>query len=94
MQCQRWFEKFRSGNLSVNDSSHSSRSNEIDTEKIKVLLDENPYLAARYITDDLEISHTRVLNHIHRISYVIMSLCQLYRYARLDRGPAGATDRC
>ena len=43
---------------------------EIDTDEIKVLLDENPCLTARNIAEDLQISHTSVLNHIHEISYV------------------------
>ena len=68
--CQRWFEKFRSGNLLVNNSSRTGRPTEIDTDKIKVLLDENPYSTARDIADDLQISHTSVLNHIHKIGYV------------------------
>ena len=68
--CQRWFEKFRSGNFSVKDSSRTSRPTEINTDKIKVLLDENPYLTARDIAEDLQISHTSVLNHIRKIGYV------------------------
>ena len=56
--------------MSVNDSSRTGWSTEIDTDKIKVLLDENPYLTARDITDDLQISHRIVLNHIHKIGYV------------------------
>ena len=68
--CQRWFEKFRSGNFSVKDSSRTSRPTEINTDKIKVLLNENPYLTARDIAEDLQISHTSVLNHIRKIGYV------------------------
>ena len=68
--CQRWFENFRWGNLSVSDSSRTGRPTEIDTDKIKVLLDENPCLTAPEIADDLQISHTSVLNHIHKIGYV------------------------
>ena len=44
---KRWFEKFRSGILSVKDSSRPFRSTEINTDKIKVLVDENPYSMLR-----------------------------------------------
>ena len=65
---QRWFEKFWSGNLSVENSSRTGRLTEIETDKIKVLFDENPYLTTQDIAGDLEISHTSVLNHIiHKI---------------------------
>ena len=36
---KRWFEKFWSGILSVKDSSRPVRPTEIDTDKIKVLVD-------------------------------------------------------
>jgi len=74
--CRRWFEKFRSGNLSVNDSSRTGRPTVIDTDKIKVLLDENPYFTARDIADDLQISYPNVLNHIHKIGYVSRLGCR------------------
>jgi len=57
--CQRWVEKFRSGNLSVNNSSRTGRPTDIETDKIKVLLDENLYLKARDIADVFR-SHTQV----------------------------------
>ena len=37
--CQKWFEKFGSGNFSVEDSSRTGRPTEINTDRIKVLLD-------------------------------------------------------
>ena len=49
---KRWFEKFWWGILSVKDSSRPFRSTEINTDKIKVLVDENPYLTGRDIADD------------------------------------------
>ena len=67
---QRWFEKFWLGKLSVENSSRTYRPTEIETDKIKVLFDENPYLTTQDIAGDLEISHTSVLNHIHKIGHV------------------------
>ena len=56
-----WFEKFWSGILSVKDSSRPVRPTEIHTDKIKVLVDENPYLTAPDVADDFQISHKIVL---------------------------------
>ena len=67
---QRWIEKFWSGDLSVENSSRTGRQTEIETDKMKVLFDENPYLTTQDIAGDLEISHISVLNHIHKIGYV------------------------
>ena len=64
---KRLFEKFWSGILSVKDSSRPVRPTEIDTDKIKVLVDENPYLTYRDIDGDFQISHKSVLNHIRKI---------------------------
>ena len=64
---KRWFEKFRSGILSVKDSSRPFRSTEINTDKIKVLVDENPYFTARDIVGDFQISHKSVLYQIRKI---------------------------
>ena len=67
---QRWIEKFWSGDLSVENSSRTGRSTEIETDIIKMLFDENPYLTTQDIAGDLENSHISVLNHIHKIGYV------------------------
>ena len=51
---QKWFNKFRSGNLCVEESRRSRRRpTKIDTDKIKALVDENPHSATRNICDSL-----------------------------------------
>ena len=53
---KRWFEKFWSGILSVKHSSRPVRSTEINTDKIKMLVDEKFYFTARGIAGDFQIS--------------------------------------
>ena len=67
---ESWFEKIRSGNLCVDNSSRSGRPTEIDTENIKVLLDANLNSTIRYIAGELQISYPGVSGHISKISYV------------------------
>ena len=64
---KRWFEKFCSETLPVKDSSRPVRSTEINTDKIKVLVDKNPYSTARDNAGDLQNSHKSVLSHIRKI---------------------------
>ena len=53
--------------LSVNDSSRPVQPTEINTDKTKVLVNENHCLPARNIVDDFQISHKSILNHIRKI---------------------------
>ena len=64
---KKWFENFRLGILSVNDSSRPVQPTEINTDKIKVLVDESPYFTARYIAVVFQILHKSVLYHIRKI---------------------------
>ena len=53
--------------LKMRHSRPAVRATEIDTDKIKVLVDENPYFTARDIAGDFQISNKSVLYHIRRI---------------------------
>ena len=69
LHAKRWFENFWSGILGVEDSSRPVRLNEIDTDKIKLLLDENLYLTARDIAGDLQILYKSVCNSLNYMLY-------------------------
>jgi len=66
---RKWFEQFWSGNVCVQESPRSGRPTKIDKDKIKVLVDENPYSTTRNIAGELQISHPTILKHIHKIGY-------------------------
>ena len=90
---KRWFEKFWSGILSVKDSSRSVRSAEINTHKIKVLVDESHYFTARDIAGDFQISHKSVLYYIRKIDSVNRLDAWVPHAPRTpDRGSNGASD--
>jgi len=67
---QRWFTKFRSANISVQDLPRSGRSTEIKNNEIKMLVDENPQSTAQDTPDTLNIAHSSVIHHLHEIGYV------------------------
>lgn len=67
-RCQKWFVKFRFGDLDVNDAPRSSRLNEIDSRSdVKIIIDESPSQSVREIATALNISHTSG-NHLEYIS--------------------------
>ncbi|GFU27078.1 histone-lysine N-methyltransferase SETMAR [Trichonephila clavipes] len=56
--CQRWFSKFRSGDLSVQESDRSGRPSKIDNDVLRSMLENNPHLTSREIAEEFRIHHT------------------------------------
>jgi len=44
---QKWFARFRCGNFSVKDKPHLGRSNKIDNDKLKTVINTNPHYTTR-----------------------------------------------
>lgn len=68
--CQKWFAKFRAGDLSLNDAPRSGRPVEVDSDQIKTLLENNQRYTMREIANILKISKTSVENYLHQLGYV------------------------
>lgn len=68
--CQNWFAKFHSGNFDINDAQRSGRPHEIETSNVKAIVDQNPTQSVREIAMALNVSHTSVENHLHKLGYV------------------------
>ncbi|XP_071646493.1 histone-lysine N-methyltransferase SETMAR-like [Temnothorax longispinosus] len=68
--CQKWFARFRCGHFSVKDKLRSGQPNEIDSDKLKAMIDSNPHYTTREIADVLLISKSSVENHLHHLGYV------------------------
>ena len=69
-QCQNWCVSFRSGDFDLNDVPCSGRSNEVDDDKIKAMIENNRRSTAREIAEKLKISHTWVERHLKQLGYV------------------------
>ncbi|GFU70850.1 histone-lysine N-methyltransferase SETMAR [Trichonephila clavipes] len=62
--CQRWFSKFRSGELSLQESDRSGRPSQIDNDVLQFMLENNPHLTSQEIAEEFGIHHTTVGDHI------------------------------
>ncbi|GFX29320.1 uncharacterized protein TNCV_3218541 [Trichonephila clavipes] len=59
-----WFSKFRSGDLSLQESDRSGRPSKIDNVVLRSMLENNPHLTSQGIAEEFGIYHTTVGDHI------------------------------
>lgn len=57
---QRWFSKFRSGNLHINDKKRSGRPREVDRTAVVNSVDDQPSLTTRMLAEEFNCSHTEI----------------------------------
>ena len=61
---QKWFEKFRAGDFSLDDAPQSGRPAEVDSNQIKTLTENNhPYTTQEY--PNIQISKMIGKNEFH-----------------------------
>ena len=54
-QCRNWFDKFRTGDLSLKDEQRSGRSNQVDDDEIKAIIKSDRHLTVQEIEEMLKI---------------------------------------
>ena len=64
-QCRNWFDEFRSGNFSLKDEQRSGRTNEVDDDQIKAIIESDRYLTVREIEEMLKIPKSTINRHIN-----------------------------
>ncbi|GFT07793.1 histone-lysine N-methyltransferase SETMAR [Trichonephila clavipes] len=69
--CQRWFSKFRSGGLSLQESNRSVRPSNIDNDVLRSMLENNSHLTSQEIAEKFGIHHTTVGDHIKSLGFVL-----------------------
>jgi transposase len=62
---QRWFSKFRSGNLAVKDNSRSGRPREVDRVAVVNASEAHPSMTTRMLAEDFGCSHTEIEKILH-----------------------------
>ncbi|GFT94459.1 histone-lysine N-methyltransferase SETMAR [Trichonephila clavipes] len=69
--CQRWFSKFRSGDLSLQESDRSGRPSKIDNDVSRFMLENNPYFTSQQIAEEFGILHITVGGDIKSLGFVL-----------------------
>ena len=68
--CQFWYKKFRLGYFDLTDRPRSGRPLAFDDEVLKQIVDENPRITTREVSERLNVHHTTVLDHLHGLKMV------------------------
>ena len=64
---QHWFNRFRNGNLELDNLPRLGRTMELDVELIKQLIEEDPRLTSRDLARQLGYSHTAMERHLNEL---------------------------
>lgn len=67
---QHWFNRFRSGNLSLEEEEGRGRPSQLDDDKIKALVKENPRTTVRELGAVLGVSAQTIWTHLAAIEKV------------------------
>jgi len=62
---QHWFNRFKYGNLELDDLSHTGRPLQMDMDVLKQLIEKDLRLATRCLAERLGCSHITVETHLH-----------------------------
>ena len=64
---QHWFNRFRNGNLELDDLPRSGRPVEVDMDALKQLIEEDPRLTTRCLAERLGCVHATVETHLKEL---------------------------
>ena len=64
---QRWFNRFDNGNFELDDSSRSGRPVEVDLDRLKQLIEDDPRLTTRCLAEELGCSQTTVETYLKEL---------------------------
>ena len=64
---QHGFNRFKNGNLELDDLPRPSRSLEVDVDHLKQLIEQDPRLTSRCLAEQLGCSHTAVEKHLNKL---------------------------
>ncbi|GFS72098.1 histone-lysine N-methyltransferase SETMAR [Trichonephila clavipes] len=69
--CERWFSKFHSGDLSLQESVRSGRPSKIYNDVLRSMLENYSHLTSQEIAEEFGIHHTTVGDHIKSHGFVL-----------------------
>lgn len=68
--CERWYEKFRSGDKSLEDKPRSGRPSSIDDDELEKMISADPRLSTREMSVKFQCSHSTIEEHLHALGKV------------------------
>lgn len=66
-QCQRWFQRFRQGDESLEDKEHGKRPELIDNEELKTAIELDPTQTSRQLGERFGCHYSTITMHLHSI---------------------------
>lgn len=69
-KCQRWFAKFRSGNLELSDSYRSGRPTTVDNDVLRAEVEANPCQTIEELSNTLHQPWSTIQEHLQQIGKV------------------------
>ncbi|XP_035742750.1 histone-lysine N-methyltransferase SETMAR-like [Vespa mandarinia] len=67
---QRWFEKFRSGDFSLQNEPRGRPEKSLKNDALKALVETNPIVSSRELSARMEVDHETILRHLSEICMV------------------------
>ena len=64
---QHWFNRFKNGNLALDDLSRPGKPLEVDVNHLKQLIEQDLRLTSRCLPEQLGCSHTAVEKHLDEL---------------------------
>ncbi|XP_018346915.1 PREDICTED: histone-lysine N-methyltransferase SETMAR-like [Trachymyrmex septentrionalis] len=68
--CQKWFAKFRSGEMNIEDAPRSGRPVTTDVDQITALIDSDRQITVREIAARLNIGKSVVSEHLNKLQII------------------------
>ena len=66
-RAQHWFDRFKNGNLELDDLSRLGRLLEVGVDHLKQLIEQDPRLTSQCLAEQLGCSHTAVETHLNEL---------------------------
>ncbi|OAD62845.1 Histone-lysine N-methyltransferase SETMAR [Eufriesea mexicana] len=67
---QRWFEKFRSGDFSLQNDPRGRPKTSVKNDDLKALVEANSTVSTRELATRMNVDHTTILRHLSEIGKV------------------------
>jgi histone-lysine N-methyltransferase SETMAR len=67
--CRTWYNRFRSGDITLGDQPRPGRPSELDNQALIALVKENNRQTTRDLAEQLGVSHSTVADHLRDLGY-------------------------